>query len=511
MTFADDIRRAAQVRDARRAALPALTGCAFRQDDVPGRPCCLRCHHPRHGDAPAVLRKKDDPCTDCPDSRLHIAAVITAWNEGDEVAKTVASLRASVSDAVDLTIILVDDGSTDGSCFDTDADIVLRHSEPCGVGVSRNAGYWQAVHVGAHVVSFHDAHMRFPAGGLAHLARRAVQSRAVVCSGSIGIDGGARNWGCDMFWNRRNGLQPKWITHEPPAEAWMRTPCPMGAGYVMDMRTAETLRAATGSLWDDVVGRWGFSEQALAVKAFLLGIPVEFSRDVVLAHLYKDKNPVQNAARAVRRNVCHAMARILGQEMFDERFRPWCEKGLGREEVAELLMAALTLGPVGTPEARARIWTHLLGKRAPVVRSHPAHSWLDRVDDAIRQLAERFPQGKGARILQWRPGEATMRIWKALPLAELHCIERRGHRVENWHDFFAVRGQKLGQRELGADYCRPSGDDYDLALIGGEQQEECEAAARRVLRDGGRVLLNAEADTELIADEYLEKERKEHA
>jgi len=509
MTFADDIRRSARVRDERRAdALATMTGCVFYQD-TPGRPCCFRCIHPRHPDAGEVLRKADSPCATCRCSRLRIAAVITSWNEGDEVQRTVASLRDSVSDDTDLCIILVDDGSTDGSCgfADDPADVTLRHCAPRGVGVSRNAGYWQARHWGAHIVSFHDAHMRFPSGGLERLARRAVQSRAIVCSGSTGLDGGARNWGCDMFWNRRDGLQPKWRDQELPADEWSRSPCPMGAGYVMDMRTAARLRDATGELWDDTAGRWGFSEQALAVKAFLLDVPVEFSRDVVFQHLYRTTNPTPNAAAAVRRNVCYAMARILGEEMFGRRFRAWCEKGLGEAEVVDLLARTQGGEPVGTPQARARLWTHLIGKRAPIAHSHPAHSWLERVDAAIVELGERFPKGQGARILQWRPGEATMRIWQALPEAELHCIARRGHRADNWHDLFTARGLKLGIRDLGAGYVRPPASGYDLILIGGDAQDGCEAVARGVLREGGRVLLNPQADKILIADEFLKKEK----
>jgi glycosyltransferase involved in cell wall biosynthesis len=511
MTFTDDIRRSTQVRDARRGALPALTGCAFRQDDVPGRPCCVLCCHLMHGDAPRVLRKKDDPCTGCMQNRLHIAAVITAWNEGDEVARTVESLRASVSDAVDLTIILVDDGSTDGSCTDAGADLVLRQDMSHGVGVSRNLGHSCAVYHRAHVVSFHDAHMRFPVGGLERLARRAVQTRSIVCSGTNGLESERRHWGCDLFWNRWIGLQPLWQVHETPADEWLRCACPMGAGYVMDMRTAEQLFAATGDLWDDVVGRWGFSEQALAVKAFLLGIPVEFSRDVVIRHLYKDTNPVQNASREVRRNATYSMARILGREMFDVRFRPWCEKGLSKGEVSLLVAQACRCEPVAQAYLRERIWTHLVGKFAPVTHQHPAQSWLGRVDDAIRDLGERFPQGKGARILQWRPGEATMRIWRELPEAELHAVERPGHRHDNWYDLFAAHRQKLRVCEPGKNYPRPPAQGYDLALIGGEMQDLCEAAARGALRQGGRLLLNPQADDALIADQFLKKEGKEDA
>lgn len=65
---------------------------------------------------------------------LRIGAVITAWNEGDEVRKTVESLAGSVRDPrTELAIYICDDGSTDGSCENLPSALadgrvrVLRH------------------------------------------------------------------------------------------------------------------------------------------------------------------------------------------------------------------------------------------------------------------------------------------------------------------------------------------------------------------------------------------------
>ena len=96
--------------------------------------------------------------------------------------------------------------------------------------------------------------------------------------------------GCTLHYDARYGLQPKWATGLPKP-AGSDTPCMMGAGYVCP-RDCRRAGGAHWRPWEDTAGRWGFCEQALCVKAYLLGIPVMTNRDLVLAHSYRDSNPV---------------------------------------------------------------------------------------------------------------------------------------------------------------------------------------------------------------------------
>lgn len=326
--------------------------------------CCtrVRCHY--HADTPLVTVPR--ACGKCayrlPPDKLHIAAVIPAWNEGDEVAATVQSLSESIEQAR-LTVIVIDDGSTDGSCDDLDGATVARHSEPLGVGRSRNAGWELACDAGADVVTFHDAHMRFPPGAIEALAPQALRGDAVLCSKSKGMEHQNPDfcgWGCNLFYNARDGLQAKWRPAPESRAAFCPVPVPMGACYVMSRRTADHLEAATGRLWDDVAGRWGFSEQALAVKAFLLDIPVLVARDVVTRHLYRAANPVTSAGREKWRNVTHVTAILFGRRLFDRHFRPYCERHLSPREVARIADAALGAAPAPRWKRRPdEVFTHL--------------------------------------------------------------------------------------------------------------------------------------------------------
>jgi GT2 family glycosyltransferase len=415
--------------------------------------CCsrrVRCHHPRQeapGGAGLPPEHSGRPCRTCPDrrERMHIGAVITARNEGAEVRKTVQNLAASVLNS-DLTVILVDDGSKDENCTDHSAWKlngarlqVVRHAESLGVGRSRNAGSALARDLGCNVVSFHDAHMRFTwpgtqgPGGLERLARKALRGPVpgplrrsgasadagrpgglcIICAGSNGYKvergrdraAGNRLFCCDLLYNAAYGLQPKWrIVGKAPPHEWEPSPCPMGAGYVMSASTCSALEAATacpeqgraGQLWEDTAGRWGFSEEALAVKAHLLDVPVLFSRDVVFRHLYRGANPLPRADRERWRNVTRATALLLGRELFETRFRGLCEKKLGAAEVERITGPALDGEPairrcaVRSPES---VFSQLCGSKGDQEEAaqKPSASARSPKDTARREPAREEP------------------------------------------------------------------------------------------------------------------------
>ncbi len=441
-----------------------------------------------------------------------MSAVVTAHNEGEQVRATLESLAASV-DAVDLEIVLVDDASGDGSCNDRanwdlgGAELVyVRHDRPLGVGRARNAGLAAA---SGRVVSFHDAHMRFPARSLDALAAKALLSGAIVSSASAGLDDTEPQWwGCDLFWNRRDGLQPKWRVHRPAAE-WEPVPCPMGAGYVLSRDTVETLWRPSGRLWEDTAGRWGFSEQALAVKAFLLGVPVCVSRDHHVGHLYRSSNPVPDAARHVWRNVCRATALLLPPATFRERFLPWCRRRLPADEVRRLSHGLEPVPPAAWARDPEEIFTHLCGREAVPGRRHRDHAWLDEVEAACRRLAERHPGGQGVRVACRRPGEALLCVRKLLPAADIEAWEWSGHRLENWNELCCaldVGLHRIRPGDAGFPNGNRPGGGYTLILLNDEFHEACAPAARALADRDGVMLVNESADAGQI--EHAERDRE---
>ncbi len=489
-----------------------VTGCCERR---------YRCHHPEQEgrifepvecssacalfQAPAPLSAPTEATVPT------ISAVIIAHNEGDEVRRTVESLQASVQEAK-LEVILVDDGSTDGSCeFARGREGVhlIRHDMPVGVGRSRNAGWREAT---GDVVTFHDAHMRFPMGAIETLAAKAHSSGAVTAAGSTGMggEGGFSGWGCDLFYNARDGLQGKWCLGKPTQE-WQRVPCMMGACYVIGRQTAQELEAATGHLWDDVAGRWGFSEQGLALKAFLLDIPILVNPSVVAEHLYRNANPLPDASREVWRNVTQVTAALFGREHYERRFLPYTSAQLP-EEHARISADAFVSGPLPWKVPVETVFTHLCGRDAHPEQTHPEHAWLPEVEEACRKLAQERPAGRGVRVLQWRPGEATFVVRSMLPEANVVAIEWSGHRLENWRPLCAAQSVQLHAIGLGPDYwetpAKAGWGVFDLVLVGGEKQEECKGVAEQVLAPGGLVLTDPSCGAGQIDTTEREKEEK---
>jgi len=475
---------------------------------------------------------------------MKLAAVITAFNEGDEVQKTVESLAGSVKDPeMKVRGVLVDDGSKDGSCASSISAypslISIPHDQSQGVGRSRNDGVLAALDWGADVVSFHDGHMRFTpfenpplrgdvegAGVLEALARKAIESGAIVCSKAKGwwygedhpeVKAGRKKageehsfvaWGADMHWNIKNGLQPKYRVYLPEEKPeWMRVPCPMGACYVMSRETIEKLMAPTGRLWDDVAGRWGFSEQALAVKAFLLDIPILVSRDLQTHHLYRSKNPVPHAAEEVWKNCCFSMAALLSKETFDRRFRRYCEIRLGKNETDTIYKEARkTGGEEQTTEKERRIFTDLCGRGAPITAPHPDHAWLDGLAEHCASTTL-TPQAPPLRILQWRPGESTLLLASWFPNSQIRCLEWEKHRASNWGPILKDLPNVNLLRVPLASWADPTSskhikpdERFDLITIGGEMQDECRAVAEGLLAPGGRIIVNPTADRLQVED-----------
>jgi hypothetical protein len=373
------------------------------------------------------------------------------------------------------------------------------------------------------------------------LARKAIETGAIVCSKARGwwyAEGDAdvvagkhkageehafRAWGADLHWNARDGLQPKYRIYVDKQAEWIRVPCAMGACYVISRETILKLMEPTGRLWEDVAGRWGFSEQALAVKAFLLDIPILVSRDLATHHHYKAANAVPYAGVEMWRNVCFAMAALLSPETFKERFLRYCRIRLGEKETERLYEEARKgRNPgEGNEEKERRIFTDLCGRSAPITGPHPEHVWLEDLPSSARLSSPKsspLPAGEGMgegtngsplRILQWRPGESTLALKRQFPDAQIKCLEWEKHRIENWAPILQdLPGVSLLRLPLESWADPVAGgfvkkdERFDLITIGGEMQEECRSAAEGLLAPGARIAINPTADRLQIADEY---------
>jgi hypothetical protein len=496
----------------------------------------VQCH--KHGVVQPI-----DYCGRCADrlplAQLHIGAVITAWNEGAEVLATIRSLMASVLEAR-LTVIVVDDGSTDGSCDhiirDTGPGRLVRNVIPVGVGKSRNVGWRVAAGMGCHAVSFHDAHMRFGAEDYATpraietLAVRAVQRGGLLASASRAMPPKGILAGCRLQYGPNFSIQAKWDSVK--LEGWQPTPCIMGAGYVLSACTARAMEAPTGQLWEDTAGRWGFSEEALSLKAHLLGIPVLTNRGVVIAHKYRSANPIPDSSRECWKNIARATVVLFGQKLYQRRFEPICAKAVARSTLGKIVAEAAAVhevamkaaGPAGWPVPVEKVLTEVIQPAPPeppkpAPASGDAHAVVSPktggsaarpdwdFEPMLRKWLRELSRVKGGepttqapralRVLEWGPGHSTEVIHDELGgFSTILSIEHQksfADRAAAAHPYAQTIHAPV--RDYGASdysvYPGLTGEAlFDVIFVDGRRRAECLLMALDYLAPGGIVLLH---------------------
>ena len=265
---------------------------------------------------------------------MSISVVITAHNEGDEVLRTIDSICANTRDRTE--IVLVDDGSTDGSCYHAlGSDVrLLSNRDRQGVAPSRNAGAKIAT---GTALAFVDAHQRFSPGCLERCAEIALARNAIVWPDVCGMDDkSAVCHGARFRFRLGRGFYARWNLPRP-LTAISRISSLKAPGYVMPRRVYDQVR------WPPQLRGWGGSEAAVSLKAFFLGIPILHLCGPLARHLFKRSFQYDVNAEGVARN--HA---VIARICFDDR--TWHEHWLPRVFAKEL--AESTLRELDSPSIR---------------------------------------------------------------------------------------------------------------------------------------------------------------
>jgi glycosyltransferase involved in cell wall biosynthesis len=106
-----------------------------------------------------------------------ISVIVTTHNEGPELERTVRSVVDNTRNLAE--VIVVDDGSQDGSCEALAGGVrVIRHEQRVGVAFSRDEGSRAAR---GDVLCYLDGHQRVGRGCLDRCARIAQQQGSIAC------------------------------------------------------------------------------------------------------------------------------------------------------------------------------------------------------------------------------------------------------------------------------------------------------------------------------------------
>ena len=271
-----------------------------------------------------------------------VSAVVPARDEGEEVAETCKSLLSAGVDE----IVLVDDGSSDGSCGpyalrglpafwldDMKAAgaefgdeplpriLVVRNAKPEGVGRARNQG---ARFAEGEVLLFADSHMRFDSD-LAEFAQAARHRKAILCASvrplREGTDGpgGKRRWtgyGAGFKLDKDGvAYKDKWIMRKP-RDRFGRIDALIGACYAIPRSVFERIGGWVATR------QWGYNEQALSMKAWFAGVDMFVDTETIVRHRFKKKFKYPVSQRGSLVNRWHVHAVVFDHDTFESYWAP---------------------------------------------------------------------------------------------------------------------------------------------------------------------------------------------
>jgi GT2 family glycosyltransferase len=209
-----------------------------------------------------------------------ISVIVVTLNEGERLRATVEHLERSLPTGSE--VIVVDDGSTDGSVDFLNARDGVRviATREVGVARARNAGARVAA---GDVLVFADAHISMESGCWEPLVHE-LQDPAV---------GAVNPAVCDMACPDENGygmcfggfdLSSQWLYEKP--EASRPVPLLIWACAAMRRRLFEE----TGG-FDEGMIRWGSIDNEMSVRLWLEGYELRVVPDVRIAHLFRNTRP----------------------------------------------------------------------------------------------------------------------------------------------------------------------------------------------------------------------------
>ena len=209
--------------------------------------------------------------------------IIPTLNEGNNLRKTILSLQATTNG--DYEIIVVDNGSTDGSSdfIETesgDSRIRLFKTDRLGVANSRNFGANKAE---GEYVFFIDAHVLFQKGWIEPLIEILNNPEIGLVVPAVSAWGNSQSKGFGMRWcNTR--LDVIWLSQRSTIPYQI----PMAAGLCMGFRK-EYFFDING--FDAGMKTYGSEDLEICLRNWLLGNEVMIVPQIEVSHLFRPRHP----------------------------------------------------------------------------------------------------------------------------------------------------------------------------------------------------------------------------
>ncbi|MDR0605765.1 MAG: glycosyltransferase [Bacteroidales bacterium] len=224
-----------------------------------------------------------------------LTAIIPFLNEGDEIDRTLASIRETAGDNVD--IVLINDNSQDATDYETVARKYNAryqyNSTRQGVAQSRNIGV--ELCETPYFILF-DGHMRFYHNDWWNETVKALDDndRATYCLRCLPLDDKFQlmensSMGACINFSETDGygiLDPAWRYGDNGVDKPMlQIPCVLGACYALSKRYWTYLKGLTG------LRTYGCDEAYLSLKTWLEGGSCVLLKKIKVGHIFRAKAP----------------------------------------------------------------------------------------------------------------------------------------------------------------------------------------------------------------------------
>lgn len=342
-----------------------------------------------------------------------VSFISPVCNQGNEARETVASARDAFG-AVPHEIILIDDHSTDGSCHGLPQDVlIVRTDRREGVSSARRCGVMQAR---GDVLIWSDPHCRFPPGSLEHLSQLAASQDAIF-QPRIAPNETSRVRSGGMLSLSERGLRVQRAYRNPAA-----FPALYGTVYAMKREVYERLGG-----WPKLPGIWSYSEQALTLTAWFLGVPIVVDTRFTCIHKsYHENNrfpfSVHRADIANNAHFVHAAFfpetyQVFWRPMLEKHFEPIHDENLLSSRDFERLRRHLKRNAIRSEAAFFRDVLQLDFPSAPAAPAVGYRRNAPRGEAYVRQQARR---SKPQEYVTMRPRVDAALQWMASAFDEGH-------------------------------------------------------------------------------------------
>jgi glycosyltransferase involved in cell wall biosynthesis len=214
-------------------------------------------------------------------SQTIFSIVIPTLNEGEMLSMTVENIL-EVTAYPHIEVIVVDDGSTDGSCDayrDTDRPVRVITANQLGIPRARNLGAEQAR---GEYVLFLDAHCTVSPTWIDRFIDALGPRDIAIAGPAFTRLKEPEPKGCGNLWMNHR-LESAWLE---PVQTDRPYEVPITPGGCQAFRRSTFLSMGG---FDTGFTRWGYQDEEICLRAWLHGYRVVVDHEIVVAHYFRNK------------------------------------------------------------------------------------------------------------------------------------------------------------------------------------------------------------------------------